>query len=215
VRDSSFEEMQGQPPACRPRLHTLILVLAACLSALWGSAEAVHPDPGRAAGSSPPSAITDDQMGQTESRIKAALAFKLTQFATWPGEWPGSRQRPLRFCVWHADQIAYEFEHQLGQEGPGSRPIEVLRLAGVERIDECHAVYVGSRDPAAVEAVLGPIARHPIFTIHEQDRASAAAVARMFRDGEVTRFEINLAALQRAGLALSPKLTRSAVVVNQ
>lgn len=174
------------------RARSLILVSIAALWFAGGPAQARQayaPAPGDAA-------------------ARAAIIYNFTRFSSWDQERFATPSSPVVLCVQPQHALA---RHLAGFDGRpvGDRSLQVRRTRNFDR--SCHAAVVGPADVSPV--ALASLAREGVLTIGDTRGFAAHGAIGMITVGRQIRFEINNRVARDAGVALSSRLLRLAVVV--
>ena len=151
----------------------------------------------------------DVQAGSTveEYSVKAAFLFHFAQFIEWP---PGAFKdagAPMTYCTVGEDPFRGALEAALNGKIVGARVLRVVHFKQVEEVRECQVVFLGGlgkkTDPEALKA----LADRPVLTVGEaQEFAQDGGMIGFRLEENKVRFEINLAAAERAGLKISARL---------
>ncbi len=149
----------------------------------------------------------------TEQEIKAAVAFNILQFVTWPAEAlpPG---QPLVLCAAEGSESAGLLLRYEGRQVRGTTlSIKVLNRH-LERLSECQAVFVEEGNPYTVLQLSAASHERPLLVIAEGDNAlqQGAGIGVSLAGSHVV-IDVDLAALKASGLTVSSKLLRLARTV--
>ena len=91
--------------------------------------------------------------------------------------------------------------------------VSVRRIPDAEGLPGSHIVFVG-RGTAGLDEVLAEAREHAVLAIGEsRDFARRGGVINFFTEDKKLRFEVNPDAARRAGLEISARLLRLAVLV--
>jgi hypothetical protein len=146
-----------------------------------------------------------------EYRLKAAFVAHVPQFVEWPaGVLEGSDA--FRLCVVEPDPFGDALRALTAGDTVKGRPFAVRQLARDQPLTGCHLLFV----PARVDArpLVARAASLPILTVGEGTAFLDAdgAIALRLVDRRV-RFDVNVAAVNRARLKVSSQLLALAVTV--
>jgi hypothetical protein len=166
-------------------------VLAACL--------------GLALTSGAPAAMADASL---EYAVKAAYLTKFIPFITWPDGAFASPAAPVTICVLGDGPFGGKLEQAAAAARNGDRPITVRHVAGAD--PNCQLLFVGAGEEGAVEALRGK----PVVTVVDSAARARGVISFVIADNHV-RFDIDDAAAQADGLAISSKLLGLAHAVKQ
>jgi len=153
----------------------------------------------------------------SEYAIKAAFLYKFLFFVTWP-EGAFGNAEPVILGIVGRDPFGDAFDDIEDKPcGPGNRSLRIRRLASHRvspGIEDCHLLFIGDSDKADVQEILKRLSGRPVLSIAEHPGFLEAGgmVNLVIRDRKV-RWELNQAAIQRAGLRAQAQLLRNAVRV--
>ena len=180
-------------------LLSVLLGLAAGAGARAGAADAlvssVPPQPTR------------------EYLIKAAILYNFAKFTRWPDTAFADAQAPLRLCVLGADPFGDALATVEGKR-VGQRTLRTVHITRTGEAKGCHLLFVSASEEPHLQQILGAVDGQPMLTVADWPGfANAGGVINLKTVQDRSRFEVNVAAAERAGLKLSAKLLRLASVV--
>jgi hypothetical protein len=185
------------PPAGElRRCLALPLLLAALLTALLATPAIAEP----------PEA--------SEYELKAAMLANVVRLVEWPAMKPADSSAPLAICVINSAEMEAAFEKTVSRSPmAGARRMTLRKMRGGGAMAGCDAVFFGGTDRKKIEPVLRGAAGQPLLTTGENDRFTAwgGIVGLLIRDDHL-EVEVNLAAAEQAGLTISSRLLRIAVI---
>ncbi len=149
-----------------------------------------------------------------EYELKAAMYVNLLRLVDWPAAKQADPAAPLVIGVADRAEMARALETLVRSAGASSaRKIVVRRIEGAEGAADCASVFVGGRDKKLIERILKGTAGGPVLTVGEDERFLAAGgmVGLVLQDDKV-QIEVNLDTARQAGLEISSRLLRIAVV---
>lgn len=151
----------------------------------------------------------------SERGIKAAFVSKFIGYVEFPGQ-AGAAPAPLVIGVIGADDIAAELSRIVGARGINGRAVSVKTMSPGDRLDAVDVLFVGVGESDRAERLLRQAAAEGILTITEFDRALRQGSVINFRIvDERVRFEVSLAAAEKAHLKLSSRLLSVAYYVDR
>jgi hypothetical protein len=147
-----------------------------------------------------------------ETKIKAAIVYKLAKFVDWPDA--RSAAGALNLCLLGEDPIAGVLAAAEGREIRGRR-VRFRRLADLTAEgDGCHLLFVSASEAPRLERTLAWLDARPVLSISDiAGFAARGGVVGLVRSGKRLGFEINVAVAERSGLAISAPLLELATVV--
>ena len=136
--------------------------------------------------------------------VKAAFAFRLCQFVSWP---PGEQTSPFVIGVVGERDAVEPLETVTRGKQIGGRPIEIRRFSRLSALEPADAVFVSEKYRRWTNRVLAFYQDSATLTIGEySDFPERGGVAGLYwKDGQLA-LELNHEAAVLAGLSLSPKL---------
>ena len=137
--------------------------------------------------------------------VKAAYLAKLAPFIEWPGAAFPTANSPLYVCVAGDDPFGPVLDDALQGQKLGDHPMAVRRVARIEHGETCQILYVAGSKAQTPADALRAVDGAPMLTVTEKDHGGGGVVQFVNRNGRI-RFEIDLAAAARNGLAISSKL---------
>lgn len=142
-----------------------------------------------------------------EDAVKAAFIFNFAKFAEWPRATFTSASEALRICLVAASEELATAVLSLEKKNVHGRPIEVRLHATEDVPDACHVLFLG-RTPVA--GTLGGLVA-PTLTVGDPPGFIEAGgmFGLLVIDGRM-HFEVNLGALERAGIGMNGQLLRLA-----
>ncbi|PID73728.1 MAG: hypothetical protein CSB33_02155 [Desulfobacterales bacterium] len=163
-----------------------------------------------------------------EYQVKAGFLYHFIRFTRWPGTAFSRPDEPLMLCVANDGRPVKALE-ALRDKTVHGRRIEVTfhpaLFSGASGRGNsgsslnCHCLFLVSRDSKTVAhllPVLLPNARSPVLLIGQtEDCMAAGLMVRFFIRDKRLRFEVNPAAVSRAGLSMSSQLLMSALIHNE
>jgi hypothetical protein len=151
-----------------------------------------------------------------EYRVKAAFLYNFAKFIEWPPQAFPEPQTPYTICVLGEDPFHGDLDSTTENQLVQGRKLVVRRLADMKGIPGCHILFVASSERDQLRSILDTVGDAPILTVGEdEDFIRLGGRLRFFVSENKVRFEINLAATERAHLKLSAKLLSLARVVGK
>ncbi len=150
--------------------------------------------------------------GPTRSEVTAAYLFNFSKFVEWPeGAFSGPTD-PIAICVLGEGAFGKLLGEVVKGKRVNGREIVVREVPSASTAAGCHVVFVAASDREALDATLGRLAGRPVLTVSDaRSGAERGAVIGLMLEERRVRFEVNLAAADRAGLKLSSQLLKVAV----
>jgi hypothetical protein len=184
-------------------VNALRVTLAAALLALTGPAFAAS------AGGSTESSLPS---------VKAAFAYNFVKLTAWPDARfaSASASAPLQVCVIRGDLMEDPLRTSLAGKPAGARTIGVQTVASDDSFGGCHVLYLGSQIAPRYQTLMNRAVSKGVLVIDEGAQFSwPDGMIRLFAEQSRMRFELNLEALERAGLKVDPRLIRLARIATR
>jgi hypothetical protein len=158
-------------------------------------------------GAEPPGAA------RSQYEIKSATLYNFTKFVRWPDRALGAEGVPVLVGVWHDDHLVPALETALRNKTIQGHPIMVERLDSTTRAKGCAVLFVGASSPEEIARIVQSVGRLPVLTIGDRAQFSRlGGIVAFTHDANRIQLDINSEAAERAGLQVSSKLLRMAVV---
>jgi hypothetical protein len=149
-----------------------------------------------------------------EKQVKSAFVVNFLQFIDWPATAFGKPDDPIIIGVADPNSLGDSLASAIEGKTIRGRKL-VIHALDPKAPGACHVLIAGNLEGADLQALLKAAPASGCLTIGDSEHfAEANGVIRFFVEDRKERFEINLAAAQRAGLQISSKLLKLAKVVN-
>ncbi len=162
-----------------------------------------------------PSPVADEDL------VKATVVFKLAKFVYWPDRVFAAPATPLTFCVLGQTPVTEALRENEGRWLQG-RPVQVKVIEGdavkdymsCQSCQSCHLLFVNASDQACFERIQLQLTSRPILTVGDAEGfARKDGMIGLMRIERRLRFEIDLAKVHQADLAISAPLLQLADIV--
>ncbi|CAN5583936.1 hypothetical protein BH23ACI1_BH23ACI1_12630 [soil metagenome] len=166
----------------------------ACLAVLAGTTTLARP------------AVAQDTL---EHEIRAAFIYNFTRFIDWP---PAAvPPDEFRICVVGDPRFATALDGMIAGEAVQGRPIVRRDPATPDEARACQILYVSRQEPERGARTLTAVRHLPVLTVGDAPRflEQGGAVRFLLEEGRV-RFDVDMSAVDRAGLTMTSKLLRVA-----
>jgi len=161
-----------------------------------------------------PSSVSGQAATSDEYRVKAAFLFNFAQFVEWPARAFRDEKSPLVIGVLGADPFGSYLDDLVTSEKIGGRPLTVRRYQRLEDIGECHLLFFGKLEAAALEKAIAGLKGRSILSVGDADTFTrAGGMVRFVTEEGKIRLRINVAAAKAGELKISSKILRPATIV--
>ena len=136
-----------------------------------------------------------------EFQVKSAYLYNFAKLAEWPAASLPAANSPMVFCLLGGgDSFEGVLRATVAGKTVGGHSVTVRTAESTEDLGPCHVVFVRAAERARTPAVSEVTAGKGILLIGE-DRGflSDGGMLNMFMEDGKVRFQVNMAALQRAG----------------
>jgi hypothetical protein len=148
----------------------------------------------------------------TEYEVKAVYLFNFAKFVEWPSI-PADEGEEGRFtlCVLGRDPFGRLLDRALAGETLHGRRAATRRIATAQEASSCRMVFISESETGRLEQVLRTLGEESILTVSDMDDfSSRGGMIQLVLEEDRVRFEVNLTAATKAGLALSSELLKVA-----
>jgi hypothetical protein len=151
----------------------------------------------------------------TEYQIKAVFLFNFAQFVEWPESAFHDAQAPLVIGVLGEDPFGAQLDEAVRGEKIGQRLLLVRRYRRVDEIAECHILFISGSEAVRFDTDIAKLKGRSLLTVSDTDTFNRrGGMVRFFTENNKIRLRINVAAAKAAGLVISSKLLRPAMIFN-
>lgn len=159
------------------------------------------------------SSIFAQQGKPGEYQVKAVYLYNFAKFIDWP---PGAeKDSPFTICILGRDPFGSLLDETLAGDTIGSRKPVARRVASVAET-KCEILYISASEASRVKQILASIDKPGVLTVSDVPdfTANGGAIQFVLMDNKI-RFEVNLAAAEKAGLTVSSQLLKVATTVRK
>ena len=149
----------------------------------------------------------------SEAQVKARYLELFARYVEWPGA--GRPNDALVVGVLGHDPFGSALEAAFARQIANGRPVVVRRVGSSAEAQACDLVFI-SKEEARRQAVwLAELADAPVLTVSDHEPALGAGAAILLvreetEGGGRLRFDVNLPAVERAGLRVGSDMMKSA-----
>lgn len=163
-----------------------------------------------------PLALAASMPSARESELRAAYIYNFVRFTEWPTKTFADEVGPLIVGVLGNEAVAQALARVVKGHTVNGRPLEVRTLDSVQDIGQLHVLYVDGSQDKLIGGARGVLSSRGLLTVGESERFVAlGGIIRLLVEGNRLVFEVNAAASQEAGLALSSQLLMLAKTVRR
>jgi hypothetical protein len=150
----------------------------------------------------------------SEEKIKAAYVLRPLNYVEWPASAFAATDSPYVIGVLEDEMVADEIMRAAAGRAVNQRQVQVRRLVAGAPGSDVHVLFISRSERPRQALLIRQLSGLPILVITETEGGLQQGGVLNFRiaDSRV-RFEISLAAAERAGLKLSARLLPLALAV--
>ena len=137
-----------------------------------------------------------------EYAVKANYLFKFAPFVEWPEQAFSGPGSPFNICVVGRDRFGAALDQATKGGVVGDHPVAVRRYSAPVDGMACQILFVSPTDKQTAADILNKIPRQGVLTVTD---GKGGMIQFVTLDGRV-RFDVDMAAVQASGLAVSSKL---------
>jgi hypothetical protein len=158
--------------------------------------------------------VNADEAQALEYKVKAAFIVKFAMFVEWPASARSAGNEPFTIGILGQDPFGKDFDEAIKNERVNHRPVSLRRARELSELEGCQAIFISASESKRLAELLRGVERKPVLIVGEEtDFAKHGGMIGFIKAGGKLRFEINLAAAERAGLKLSAKLLQIGKVI--
>jgi hypothetical protein len=150
----------------------------------------------------------------TEYELKAVLVFKLGSYIRWPNQASDPARQVFVIGILGKDPFGPVMDRVVDGERLAGRPVVVRRLTDASSAVQCDILYISASERPNIRRTLDLLRAAPVLTVADMNEfAELGGMINLKNDQRRIRFEINVSAVERAGLKAASQLVALARVV--
>jgi YfiR/HmsC-like len=151
----------------------------------------------------------------TEYDVKAAYLYNFGKFVRWPAA-TVSTDSDFSICVLGSDPFGATLDKIVAGELVDGRKLAIVRIENASAARNCRILFVGRSEQGRAASILSSLAHSPVLTVSDMPGfTDRGGIIEFVMQGDKVRFQVNLAAAERAGLNMSSELLKVAVAVKR
>lgn len=151
----------------------------------------------------------------SEADLRAVFLLNFPLFIDWPDTAFESSSSQFRYCVVGSQVLSDSLKDVLAGETLGQRRPRLIAADDPAAWRRCHILYLDSSISHKRRQILSAVKDAPVLTIGDSDAfARSGGMIALVRKGGKLRAVINRATTERAGICISSKLLRLAILVS-
>ena len=152
----------------------------------------------------------------TDYEVKAAYLYNFGRFVEWPAQVTTTKSGHFTVCVLGQDPFGPRLDSTLAGETIGGKSIVAKRISSPQESDDCQILFLSPAESGRAKKIFAELDKRAVLTVSDMPEfAQLGGMIQFVLEGKRVRFEVNLAATQRAGLTLSSELLKVATTVRK
>lgn len=152
-----------------------------------------------------------------EYAVKAACLFNFAKFVEWPSGAFAREDSPIVIGILGDNPFGASLREIVAGQTVGKRPLEIRQSSNAEDLRNCQMLFISRSEKERIRQHLAVFADTPALTVGEFDGFATrhGGVINLYVPEEKRlRFRVNVDALKRKGLKMSPQMMNFAIVVH-
>ena len=151
----------------------------------------------------------------TDYDVKAAYLYNFGRFVEWPDS-VATKSDSFNVCVLGQDPFGPALDATLAGETIGGKNVTARRISSPQEAVNCRILFMSSEEGNRLSKIMEALDKGSVLTVSDMPQFSQrGGMIQFVLEGKKVRFEVNLTAVQRAGLTLSSELLKVATTVRR
>jgi YfiR/HmsC-like len=151
-----------------------------------------------------------------EYEIKAAFLYNFAKFVEWPNLGQSGSSTPMNLCVLGRDPFGSILDQSIQGKMINGRLLVINRVTRTEDAMTCQVLFISASEKQRLPEILGRLQKASVLTVGDMGQfTEEGGMIYLKTEGTRVRFDINLAAANRARLKISSKLLQLASAVRE
>ncbi len=149
-----------------------------------------------------------------ESEVKAVFLFNFAQFVDWPpSKLPADSA--IVIGVLGKDPFGKYLDETVANETVNGHPLKVERYSTIQRIGNCHILFINPSRTIRVVDVLKKLGDKNILTVSDEANfAKQGGMIHFINENNRIKLMVNLGSVRESQISISSKLLSLAEIVN-
>jgi len=148
-----------------------------------------------------------------EYSLKAAFIYRFTEYVDWENMAKGQE---FKIAILGDTPLTGNLINIAENAEVGNRKIDVEEFDNLNEIDECQILFVSRDISVPLQSILNKFEGKETLIVTERDGyGEKGSCINFFLSESKIKFEVNLEAVEKAGLAVSSQLLQHAVVIGK
>ena len=151
----------------------------------------------------------------TDYDVKAVYLYNFGRFVEWPAS-VTAKSDSFTVCVLGQDPFGPVLDATLAGETIAGKRVAAKRISTPQESGNCQILFLSSAEEARLNKIIEALNKQAVLTVSDMPQFSQhGGMIQFVLEGKRVRFEVNLAAVQHAGLTLSSELLKVATTVRR
>jgi hypothetical protein len=151
----------------------------------------------------------------TDYDVKAVYLYNFGRFVEWPAT-VFAKSDLFTICILGDDPFGPALDATLASERIAGKGVAAKRISSPQEAANCQILFLSSAEETRLTKIIESLDRGAVLTVSDIPRFSQrGGMIQFIPEGKKVRFEVNLTAVQRAGLNLSSELLKVATAVRR
>jgi len=148
-------------------------------------------------------------------QVQAAFLFNFAKFVTWPDESFQHSGDSLIIGVLGEDQFGAILEETIRDKTVMGKKLAVKRFVRIQDAAHCHILFLGTSEESRLSQMMTALEKTNILTVSDMEQfAEQGGMVAFTVEDQKVRFNVNVGALERAGLKMGSQLLKLARIVS-
>jgi len=153
--------------------------------------------------------VTEWKTATPEYHEKAVYLARFGQFIEWPA-WP-TTNAPVVIGVLGGNPFGDDLQKIVKDKNIDGRPIVIRKMTPLSDLKQCQILFIDKHQTSTMPLILNSLDHAPVLTVSGADGfLERGGMIHFFMEQGKVRFEINRAAVDRAGLKMNSQLAAMA-----
>jgi hypothetical protein len=158
--------------------------------------------------------LSAQQSKPEEYQVKAVYLYNFGRFVQWPAA--AASNDSFTVCILGHDPFGAVLDNTLAGDAVGDLKLVARRISTPRDAAACRILFVSSSEASRAKEILARMEKSPVLTVSDMPgfTASGGMIQFVLKENKV-RFEVNLAAAEKAGLSFSSQLLKVATDIRK
>jgi YfiR/HmsC-like len=158
--------------------------------------------------------IGDGASTPSEDQVEAVFVFNFSRFVEWPPQEFGEPGEPFTIGILGTDPFGAHLDEVVRGEQVNGHPLRIQRFRSIAEVEHCQILFIDRSESGRFATIIAALNGHKTLTVSQADGAADHGVMiQLATESNHIRLRINVDSARAAGLTISSKLLRPAVIV--